>query len=176
MLTGGSLFSCNVLARLHFLGLRSKISQKRDLCKAESLQVETGEKGSGCQFTLWKEGEIKQVHVYSMPSISFILNQLKIWLEGAFKAGDVCGMARRKSPCVAGLQGKKLHEALSHKKPILFLAVLHLWDSKHFLVVTRSQTLITISLQEGKQPCWLESVRAMVANLQQSGEGSRPPA
>lgn len=43
----------------------------------------------------------------------------------------MCGMARRKSPCVAGLQGKKLHEALSHKKPILFLAVLHLWDSKH---------------------------------------------
>lgn len=78
VLAGGGLSSCHVLARLHFLGLSSKISQKWTLCKAESLQVETGEKGSGCQFTLWKEGEIKPVYVYSMPSISFILNPLQI--------------------------------------------------------------------------------------------------
>lgn len=39
--------------------------------------------------------------------------------------------ARRKSLCVAGLQGKKPYKAISHKKPILFFAVFHLWDSKH---------------------------------------------
>lgn len=43
VLAGGGLSSCHVLARLHFLGLSSKISQKWTLCKAESLQVETGE-------------------------------------------------------------------------------------------------------------------------------------
>lgn len=40
---------------------------------------------------LWKEVEIKQTDVYPMPSIGFILSQLIICLEGAFKAGDVCG-------------------------------------------------------------------------------------
>lgn len=38
---------------------------------------------------------------------------------------------RGKSLWVAGLQGKKLHKGISHKKPSPFSAVFHLWDSKH---------------------------------------------
>lgn len=45
--------------------------------KAASLWSETGEEESGRQFALWKEAEIKQTYVYPMPSISFILSQLK---------------------------------------------------------------------------------------------------
>lgn len=46
---------------------------------------------SGANSLLWKEVEIKQIHVYSVPSTGFVLSQLKIHLEGAFKAGDVYG-------------------------------------------------------------------------------------
>lgn len=54
-----------------------------------SLCSETGDEESGANSLLWKEAEIKQIHVYPMPSISFVLSQLKIYLDGAFKEMSV---------------------------------------------------------------------------------------
>lgn len=96
--------------QMHFLGLSSKTGQKRgfygrcgsfphgsgavlagDAELGPSLCSETGDEESGANSLLWKEVEIKQIHVYSVPSTGFVLSQLKIRLEGAFKAGDVYG-------------------------------------------------------------------------------------
>lgn len=44
-----------------------------------------------------------------------------------------------------------------------------------FLIVMRPRTLIALSLQIGKQSCWLESAQALAANRQQTGESSRYP-
>jgi len=56
-------------------------------------------------------GGIKQIHVYPMPSVGFILSQLKMTcLEGAFKAGDVCG-TQNESLC--GLLACKAWEEIS---------------------------------------------------------------
>lgn len=62
-----------------------------DVEPGPSLRSETGDEESGANSLLQKEAEIKQIHVYPVPSIGFILSQLKICLERAFEAGDVCG-------------------------------------------------------------------------------------
>lgn len=146
--------------------------------KAVPLWSETGGEESGCQFALWKEAEIKQIYVYPMPSISFILSQLKIHLEGAFEAGDVCG-TQNKSLC--GLLACKAWDEVSQSNKAFNThsvspAVFHLGTQIMFLIVRRPQILITLSLQIGKHSRRSESAQAVAANLQQDGEGSQVPS
>lgn len=54
-----------------------------------SLCSEPGDGESGANSLLWKEAEIKQIHVYPVPSISFVLSQLKYVWMGLLR--DVCG-------------------------------------------------------------------------------------
>lgn len=89
--------------QMHLPGLSSKTGQKRgfygkcgsfpqgsgavlagDVEPGPSLCSGSGDEESRANSLLWKEVEIKQIHVYPVPSIGFVLSQLKNMSEWGF--------------------------------------------------------------------------------------------
>lgn len=122
----------------HLPGPSNKTGQKRGFCgrcgsfpqgpgavqagnvgPGSSLCSETGDEESRANSLLWKEAEIKQIHVYPVPSIGFILSQLKICLDGAFKAGDVCGTQKVSLSGLLAWRTWDFHKP--SKTPLVFL-------------------------------------------------------
>lgn len=115
--------------QMHLAGLSSKTRQKRgfygkfgsfpqgpgavlagDVEPGPFLCSETGDEEGGANSLLWKEVEIKQIHIHLVPSIGFALSQLKICLDGVFKAGDVCGTQKES---LSGLLAWRAQEEFS---------------------------------------------------------------
>lgn len=84
-----------------------------------SLHSETGDEESAANSLLWEEVEIKQICVWPVPSIGFVLSQLEICLEGLLRLE--MSLKHRRKVSVGCWLGEPWRNFKPSKTPLVFL-------------------------------------------------------